>query len=153
MTYSSEAQACLDHRERFSVWSQVLSREELTGRCYFEVEWSVRDMVRVAVSYRDVGRKGYSDECGFGNNCKSWALQRMKDQLSFLFDGVQSAVSGPVQSRIGVFLDQGGSLSFYSVKHQTMRLLHKVQARFTQPLHVGVLIVWEKNTVSFPKLR
>ncbi|KAJ0069916.1 hypothetical protein NL108_016150 [Boleophthalmus pectinirostris] len=153
VTHTSEAQKYPEHSERFSVWSQVLSREELTGRCYFEVEWSVRDMVRIALSYRDIHRKGYSDQCGLGTNHVSWALQRMKDKLSFLSGGVQSEVPGPVGSRIGVYLDQSKGLSFYSVEAEDMTLLHRVHTSFTQPLLVGVLIVWEKNTVYFPELR
>uniref|UniRef100_A0AAX7UFF0 Tripartite motif-containing protein 16-like n=1 Tax=Astatotilapia calliptera TaxID=8154 RepID=A0AAX7UFF0_ASTCA len=29
-----------EHSDRFTFWYQVLSRESLTGRCYYEVEWS-----------------------------------------------------------------------------------------------------------------
>uniref|UniRef100_A0A3B3Z7B5 SPRY-associated domain-containing protein n=1 Tax=Periophthalmus magnuspinnatus TaxID=409849 RepID=A0A3B3Z7B5_9GOBI len=57
VTHTSKPQKYPDHSDRFSVWSQVLSREELTGLCYSEMEWSVRDMVRIALSYRDIRRK------------------------------------------------------------------------------------------------
>uniref|UniRef100_A0A8C6S9G0 TRIM8/14/16/25/29/45/65 coiled-coil region domain-containing protein n=1 Tax=Neogobius melanostomus TaxID=47308 RepID=A0A8C6S9G0_9GOBI len=42
-----------NHPDRFSVW-QVLSREELTGRCYWELEWS--GDVEVAAAYKDTER-------------------------------------------------------------------------------------------------
>uniref|UniRef100_A0A672Z7T0 B box-type domain-containing protein n=1 Tax=Sphaeramia orbicularis TaxID=375764 RepID=A0A672Z7T0_9TELE len=39
VTYMRQKQNCPDHPDRFSFWYQVLSRESLTGRCYWEVEW------------------------------------------------------------------------------------------------------------------
>ncbi|KAI4872601.1 hypothetical protein NFI96_007618, partial [Prochilodus magdalenae] len=44
-----------DHPERFDVY-QVLSRESLTGRCYWEAEWSGE--VYISVSYKSISRKG-----------------------------------------------------------------------------------------------
>uniref|UniRef100_A0A8C6LHW8 SPRY-associated domain-containing protein n=1 Tax=Nothobranchius furzeri TaxID=105023 RepID=A0A8C6LHW8_NOTFU len=44
-----------DHLDRFTSWCQVLSRESLTGCCYWEVEWSGRG-VSVAVSYKNISR-------------------------------------------------------------------------------------------------
>ncbi|KAL0201985.1 hypothetical protein M9458_000003, partial [Cirrhinus mrigala] len=46
-----------DHPERFDVLLQVLSAKSLTGRCYWEVEWSgyKADM---SVSYKGINRKG-----------------------------------------------------------------------------------------------
>ncbi|XP_055020124.1 tripartite motif-containing protein 16-like [Boleophthalmus pectinirostris] len=156
VTFMSEEQSYPDHPDRFSV-CQVLSRESLTGRCYWEVEWSVR-WARIAVSYRDIQRKGYSNECGFGNNDKSWALQCKSNSYSFWFNKVQSQVSGPVESRIGVYLDHSaGVLAFYSVSERTMSLLHRVQTKFTQPLYTGVWIGGGflsliGATAHFPKL-
>uniref|UniRef100_A0A3B5QXM5 B30.2/SPRY domain-containing protein n=1 Tax=Xiphophorus maculatus TaxID=8083 RepID=A0A3B5QXM5_XIPMA len=60
-----------DHPERFTGWSQVLSRESLTGRCYWEVEWS-QGGVEVAVSYKNISRTGRLDESKLGFNDKSW---------------------------------------------------------------------------------
>ncbi|PWA25077.1 hypothetical protein CCH79_00019074 [Gambusia affinis] len=48
-----------------------------------------------------------------------------------------SRAGGPVSSRLGVYLDhRAGLLSFYSVS-ETMTLIHRVQTRFTRPLHAG----------------
>uniref|UniRef100_A0A3B3ZQ22 B30.2/SPRY domain-containing protein n=1 Tax=Periophthalmus magnuspinnatus TaxID=409849 RepID=A0A3B3ZQ22_9GOBI len=138
VTGMSEDSSYPDHPDRFSFWWQVLSRESLTGRCYWEVEWSGR-WVYIAVSYREIQRKGNSDECGFGHNDKSWALVCDNTSPSFRFNKVQSQVSGPVGSRIGVYLDHSaGVLAFYSVSESTMSLLHRVQTRFTRPLYTGV---------------
>ncbi|KAI4897000.1 hypothetical protein NFI96_008860 [Prochilodus magdalenae] len=51
-----EEQPYPDHPERFDVWEQVLCRESLTGRCYWEAEWS--GDVHIAVTYKGIRRKG-----------------------------------------------------------------------------------------------
>ncbi|KAJ0011765.1 hypothetical protein NQD34_012740 [Periophthalmus magnuspinnatus] len=142
-----------DHPDRFTYWDQVLSRESLTGRCYWEVERSGH-WVRIAVSYRDIQREGNSTECGFGFNDKSWALECKSSSYSFRFNSVESQVSGPASSRIGVYLDyNAGVLSFYSISLSTMSLLHRVQTTFTQPLYAGVWNYWRPgDTAHFPKL-
>ncbi|XP_033842937.1 E3 ubiquitin/ISG15 ligase TRIM25-like [Periophthalmus magnuspinnatus] len=153
VTYMFEDQSYTDHPDRFSHLYQVLSRESLTGRCYWEVEWSGEWRVYIAVSYREIQRKGNSDECGFGDNDKSWALRCHKTSPLFLFNKVVSQVSGPVGSRIGVYLDHSaGVLAFYSVSESTMSLLHRVQTRFTRPLYTGVWI-GPGSTAHFPKLK
>ncbi|XP_053186431.1 tripartite motif-containing protein 16-like [Scomber japonicus] len=124
------------HPDRFTDERQVLSRESLPGRCYWEVEW--RREVKIAVSYKNISRKGWG--CGFGDNHKSWALYFDGKHCSFWFNGVSTPVSGPVSSKVGVYLDhKAGILSFYSVS-ETMTLLHRVQTTFTQPLYAGVCL-------------
>ncbi|XP_014833883.1 PREDICTED: tripartite motif-containing protein 16-like isoform X1 [Poecilia mexicana] len=126
-----------DHPERFIGWSQVLSRESLTGRCYWEVE-KRGGRVNVAVSYRNISRRGQSDESRLGSNDKSWALRCDRKDYTFWHNNVSTSIQSPVSSRIGVYLDHGaGILCFYSVS-ETMTLLHRVQTRFTQPLYAGV---------------
>ncbi|XP_015811526.3 tripartite motif-containing protein 16 [Nothobranchius furzeri] len=124
-----------DHPDRFTDFSQVLSRESLTGRCYWEVEWSGVGAY-VGVSYKNVSRSGR--ECGIGWNEKSWALDCGPDRYAFYHNDVSTSISGPDSSRVGVYLDhRAGLLSFYSVS-DTMTLLHRVQTTFTQPLHAGI---------------
>ncbi|PWA32149.1 hypothetical protein CCH79_00013368 [Gambusia affinis] len=53
-------------------WPQLLCSDGLTGRCYWEVEWS--GVVYVSVSYRGISRRGYRD-CMFGWNDQSWNLR------------------------------------------------------------------------------
>ncbi|XP_034404963.1 tripartite motif-containing protein 16-like [Cyclopterus lumpus] len=125
------------HPDRFTECDQVLSRESLTGRCYWEVEWRGGG-VCVAVSYKNIQREGGWNECEFGSNNKSWALRCLKNSLTFLHNKVQTLVSGPQSSRLGVYLDHtAGILSFYSVSG-TMTLLHRVQTTFTEPLYAGL---------------
>ncbi|XP_039636104.1 tripartite motif-containing protein 16-like [Perca fluviatilis] len=134
-TVMSEHQSYSSHPDRFIYWRQVLSRESLTGRCYWEVEMRAR--VYVAVAYKNISRAGGSDECLFGRNDKSWALHCNKS-YTFCFNNVQTPVSGPESSRVGLYLDHSaGILSFYSVS-TTMTLLHRVQTTFTQPLYAGL---------------
>ncbi|XP_078143683.1 E3 ubiquitin/ISG15 ligase TRIM25-like isoform X2 [Centroberyx gerrardi] len=132
-TRMEEEQLYSSHPDRFTECCQVLSRERLTGRCYWEVEWSGRE-VSIAVAYKDISRTG--DECEFGCNDKSWALDYFYNQ--FRHNNIKTPIPGPRSSRVGVYLDhRAGILSFYSVS-ETMTLLHRVQTTFTQPLYPGL---------------
>uniref|UniRef100_A0A673MHV5 Tripartite motif-containing protein 16-like n=1 Tax=Sinocyclocheilus rhinocerous TaxID=307959 RepID=A0A673MHV5_9TELE len=72
ITYTNKVQPYPDHPDRFDHWSQVLCRESVCGRCYWEVEWSGR--VDISVSYKSINRKGRGDESEFGCNDQSWSL-------------------------------------------------------------------------------
>uniref|UniRef100_A0A3B4FGK2 B30.2/SPRY domain-containing protein n=1 Tax=Pundamilia nyererei TaxID=303518 RepID=A0A3B4FGK2_9CICH len=138
-TRMEQQQSYSDHPDRFTAWCQVLSRENLTGRCYWEVEWRGR-AVCVAVAYKNISRAGISDECGFGWNDKSWALRCDTNSNKFFHNKVQTILSGPRSATIGVYLDhRAGILSFYSIS-ETMTLLHRVQTTFNQPLYAGVFL-------------
>ncbi|XP_014896401.1 tripartite motif-containing protein 16-like [Poecilia latipinna] len=136
-TLTKQKQSYMDHPDRFSSWIQVLSKESLTGCCYWEVEWGGRG-IEVAVSYPTISRAGNSYECAFGFNDNSWALRCDSSSYIFRNNKFETKIPGPVSSRIGVYLDhRAGILSFYSVSG-TMTLIHRVQTRFTQPLYVGI---------------
>ncbi|XP_042244989.1 tripartite motif-containing protein 16-like [Thunnus maccoyii] len=140
------------HPDRFTTCSQVLSRESLTGRCYWEVEWRGRDM-RVAVAYKNISRDGILYECAFGFNDKSWMLMCDTNSYTFWFNNISTRVSGPGSSRVGVYLDhRAGILSFYSVS-ETMTLLHRVQTTFTQPLYAGLWLCYQGDTAELCKLK
>ncbi|XP_028452633.1 tripartite motif-containing protein 16-like [Perca flavescens] len=139
-TLMSQHQSYSSHPDRFTNRCQVLSRESLTGCCYWEVER--RGGVYVAVAYKNIIRAGGSDESVFGQNDKSWALDCYDNSYTFWSNKVQTPVSGPGSSRVGVYLDHSaGILSFYSVS-ETMTLLHRVQTTFTQPLYAGLMVYW-----------
>ncbi|XP_072566785.1 tripartite motif-containing protein 16-like [Paramormyrops kingsleyae] len=136
VTWKREIQSHPDHQERFDSWTQVLCTESLTGCCYWEVEWSGR-WVGIAITYKGISRKGWSNNSGLGSNDKSWCLYCSGSRYSFLHNNVATAVSGPPSPRIGVYLDhRAGTLSFYSVS-DTVTLLHRVQTTFTEPLYPG----------------
>ncbi|KAM6947497.1 tripartite motif-containing protein 16-like [Lycodopsis pacificus] len=152
-TLMREQQSYSSHPDRFTTCRQVLSRESLTGRCYWEVEW--RGGVHVAVAYKNISRTGSSDECTFGFNDKSWMLQCVENGFTFWYNKIQTPVSGPQSSRVGVYLDHtAGILSFYSVS-ETMTLLHRVQTTFTQPLYagLGLFTFCYDDTAEFCKLK
>ncbi|KAM6919903.1 tripartite motif-containing protein 16 [Lycodopsis pacificus] len=139
VTFMKQQQSYSSHPDRFTGYGEVLSRESLTGCCYWEVEWRGGG-VYVAVSYKNISRTGDWDECVFGLNDKSWPLICNKNGYNFRYNDVQTPVSGPLSSRVGVYLDHSaGILSFYSIS-ETMTLLHRVQTTFTQPLYAGLCL-------------
>ncbi len=135
VTNMNKTQPYPDHLDRFNHWYQVLCRESVCGRCYWEVEWS--GGVEISVSYKSISRKGRGSECSFGRNDQSWCLT-CSGCFSFLHNYKWSFL--PVvssSSRIGVYVDHSeGTLSFYSVS-DTMTLIHRVHTTFTQPLYAG----------------
>ncbi|XP_060933479.1 tripartite motif-containing protein 16-like, partial [Limanda limanda] len=157
VTCMREDQSYSAHPDRFTGWRQVLSRESLTGRCYWEVEVEVEPgvigAVHIAVTYKNIRRAGRSLQCQFVSNDKSWSLYCGGDSYCFYYNRIKTPVSGPVSSRVGVYLDHSaGVLSFYSVS-DTMTLLHRVQTTFTQPLYAGVSVYWIGSTAEFCKLK
>ncbi|CAM4588915.1 unnamed protein product [Leuciscus chuanchicus] len=134
--YTDKVQRYPDHPDRFDGYPQMLCRESVCGRCYWEVEWS--GDVDISVSYKSISRKGEGDECRFGCNDQSWCLHCYDSGCSFWHNNIKSKL--PVvssSSRIGVYVDHSaGTLSFYSVS-DTMTLIHRVHTTFTQPLYPG----------------
>lgn len=141
VTVTRQAQSPPDHPERFDMMQQVLCKEALSGRCYWEVEQVSDYNSSIAVSYKNISRKGNSNEPSFEQNDKAWCLTCFKSKYFFRHNNKETEL--PVESsspRIGVYLDHGaGMLSFYSVS-ETMTLLHQVHTTFIQPLYAGFQI-------------
>ncbi|XP_052444785.1 tripartite motif-containing protein 16-like isoform X1 [Carassius gibelio] len=160
ITYTNTDQSYPDHPDRFDV-CQVLCRESVCGRCYWEIEWRGL-FVHISVSYKSIRRKGRGKECLFGYNDQSWSLECSQFSYSFIHNNIKTVL--PVEStsrrtgmysvddyddvrRIGVFVDHSaGTLSFYSVS-DTMSLIHTVQTTFTQPLYPG-FTAWSQSSVK-----
>ncbi|XP_049335205.1 tripartite motif-containing protein 16-like isoform X14 [Astyanax mexicanus] len=150
--FSDKVQSYSDHPERFDYFEQVLSKESVSGRCYWEVEWSSSGYVFISVSYKGISRKGDGNECWFGGNDQSWSLQT-SSPLSFWHNSTETKLSASPSSRIGVYVDHcAGTLSFYSVS-DTMTLLHTVHTTFTQPLYAGFWLFDVGSTMAlcYPK--
>ncbi|MCJ8740404.1 hypothetical protein PDJAM_G00058640 [Pangasius djambal] len=146
VTRSKTDKLSSDHPERFDSWPQVLCKESVYGRCYWEVEWNGMG-VDISVSYKQIRRKGESNECGFGYTNQSWSLQRYSSSVCFWHDNIKTDLGTPASSRIGVYVDHSaGTLSFYSVS-ETMTLLHRVHTTFTQPLYPGFKICYFYTTM------
>uniref|UniRef100_A0A8C9XG26 NACHT, LRR and PYD domains-containing protein 12-like n=1 Tax=Sander lucioperca TaxID=283035 RepID=A0A8C9XG26_SANLU len=137
VTLVEEDQSYPDHPERFDCWPQLLCRDGLTGRCYWEVER--RGGVDISVSYRGISRRGNSDDCGFGYNDQSWSLICSDDGYSVCHNNIRTSISSSsVSNRVAVYVDcPAGSLSFYSVSSDSLILLHTFNTTFTQPLYPG----------------
>ncbi|XP_042282312.1 NACHT, LRR and PYD domains-containing protein 12-like isoform X2 [Thunnus maccoyii] len=138
VTAVTEKQPYPEHPERFDYWEQLLCRDGLTGRCYWEVAWFGE--VLISVSYRGIRRKGNSTDCWFGGNNQSWSLRCS-------FDGGYSVwhnniviypPSSSVSNRVAVYVDcPAGTLSFYGVSSDTLIHLHTFNTTFTEPLYPG----------------
>ncbi|KAL4007358.1 hypothetical protein ACER0C_001210 [Sarotherodon galilaeus] len=142
----------LKKRDRFNIEQQVLSKESLIGPCYWEVEWK-GEGVSVAVSYKNEIRL---DQSAFGSNNTSWALECYNKSYKFKHNNITTPISGPLSSKVGVYVDpRGGILSFYSIS-DTMTLLYRLQTPFTAPLYAG-LWIWKSyltdTTATFNELK
>uniref|UniRef100_A0A3Q2PJL5 B30.2/SPRY domain-containing protein n=1 Tax=Fundulus heteroclitus TaxID=8078 RepID=A0A3Q2PJL5_FUNHE len=134
-----EEQPYPDHPERFE-WNQLLCKNGLTGRCYWEVEWSGR--VLVSVSYKRLTRRGLSSDCWFGGNELSWGLRCCDDVgYAVCHNNIMTVVPLPascLSHRIAVYLDfPAGTLSYYRISSDTLTHLHTFNATFTEPLYPG----------------
>ncbi|KAL0970575.1 hypothetical protein UPYG_G00243910 [Umbra pygmaea] len=143
VTWRKEKQSYPDQPERFENYEQVLCREGLTGRCYWEVEWTRRrreQWVYIAVTYKGINRRGWGDNCRIGYTDKSWSLKCDEDIYSAYHNNKRTLlpVTASESHRIGVYLDwPGGTLSFYRVSSDTLTHLYTFNTTFTEPLYPG----------------
>ncbi|XP_071250980.1 NLR family CARD domain-containing protein 3-like isoform X10 [Salvelinus alpinus] len=136
-----------DHPERFEIWKQVLCREGLTGRCYWEVEWSGRGAY-IAVTYKGISRKGVGNDCVIGLNDKSWTLLCCENRYTAWHNNNSNTIAVPSSSshRVGVFLDwPAGTLSFYRVSSDTLTHLYTFTSTFTEPLYPGFRFYYDTS--------
>ncbi|XP_029901755.1 protein NLRC3-like [Myripristis murdjan] len=147
VTSVEEEQPYPDHPERFDCWWQILCRDGLTGRCYWEVEWE--GWVHITVTYRGISRRGDGDDSRFGWNKNSWSLICFDKSFSVWHNNISTAIRVPASPhRVAVYLDwPAGSLSFYSVSSDTLIHLHTFTSTFTQPLYPA-FGVWLGSSVS-----
>ncbi|KAM3602906.1 uncharacterized protein V6R79_013216 [Siganus canaliculatus] len=142
-THMREEQPYPDHSERFDGWKQLLCRTGLTGRCYWEVEWTGR--VDIAVSYRGIRRKGDSDDSRFGGNDQSWSLRCFGGGYYVYHRNAETSIplttsssSSSSSGRVAVYVDcPAGILSFYRVSSDKLIHLHTFNSTFTEPLYPG----------------
>ncbi|XP_072518623.1 NLR family CARD domain-containing protein 3-like isoform X3 [Salminus brasiliensis] len=134
-----EEQSYPDHPERFEVWRQVMGRETVSGRCYWEAEWSGWG-ADVVLTYKTISRKGGGNNCGFGRNENSWMLTCCDGRYTAYHNNNRTVLQSPPSNckRIGAYVDYlAGTLSFYSVSSDTLTHLHTFNTTFTQPLYAG----------------
>ncbi|XP_034088117.1 LOW QUALITY PROTEIN: NLR family CARD domain-containing protein 3-like [Gymnodraco acuticeps] len=142
VTGVEEKQPYPDHPERFDYYPQLMCREALTGRCYWEVKW--RGEVDISVTYRGISRKGNRQDSVFGYNDQSWSLYCSGDGYDVINNKTvthtsSSSSSSSSSGRVAVYLDHpAGSLSFYRVSSDT--LIHTFRTTFTEPLYAGFAV-------------
>uniref|UniRef100_A0A8C1TV42 Tripartite motif-containing protein 16-like n=1 Tax=Cyprinus carpio TaxID=7962 RepID=A0A8C1TV42_CYPCA len=139
------------HPDRFDYWIEALCTESVSGRCYWEVEYSGNEGVHIAVAYKSIKRKGKSGGSRFGYNDQSWRLYCCNSSCSFRHNTIRTVLPVVSSRKIGVYVDHSaGTLSFLSVS-DTVSLIHRVQTTFTQPLYPGIGLQ-NKTTVKLCRL-
>ncbi|CDQ81227.1 unnamed protein product [Oncorhynchus mykiss] len=149
VTWRIEEQPYPDHPERFD-WKQVLCREGLTGRCYWEAEWSGRGAY-IGVTYKGISRKGSGNDSGIGWNDKSWSLFYSVKSFVAWHNDNPTTIDVPSSSshRVGVYLDwPAGTLSFYRVSSDSLTHLYTFYTTFTEPLYPGFHVWFDAASVS-----
>lgn len=139
MTRMNAAQSYPDNPERFTDWGQVLCEEGLTGRHYWEVEWT-GEWTGIGVAYKGISRKAKGNDCVLGYNDQSWSLRYCQGKYTVWYNKTDAAVSVPYfnSKRVGVFLNwSAGTLSFYAVSSHSMSHLHTFHTKFSEPLYPG----------------
>ncbi|XP_062319097.1 stonustoxin subunit beta-like [Osmerus eperlanus] len=149
VTWRREEQPYPDHPERFEDCAQVLCREGLSGRCYWEAEWSEGGRwVGIAVTYKGISRRGEGADCELGYNNKSWSLDCDGNSYSAWHNKKRTVIPAPPSSshRVGVYLDwPAGTLSFYTVSSDTLTHLHTFHSTFTEPLYPGFCVYYDSS--------
>ncbi|XP_046901972.1 stonustoxin subunit beta-like, partial [Hypomesus transpacificus] len=147
VTRRKEKQLYPDHPERFDYWPHVLCREGLSGRCYWEAEWSGEE-VHIAVTYKGISRRGRGYDCVLGDNNNSWSLKCSDYRHTAWHNNERTDIHVPPSSphRVGVYLDWlAGTLSFYTVSSDTLTHLHTFQSTFTEPLYPGFRVEFDSS--------
>nr|XP_020515907.1 neoverrucotoxin subunit alpha-like [Labrus bergylta] len=79
-----------DHPDRFDP-TALLCREGLTGRCYWEIEWT--GGVFISVSYRGISRKENNES---GRNDQSWSLSCRDNEDEVEYSVLHNNVETPI---------------------------------------------------------
>ncbi|KAI7800022.1 putative NACHT [Triplophysa rosa] len=148
VTCVEEEQSYPDHPERFLLFEQVMCKESLSERCYWEVEWN--GWSHISVTYKGIRRHG-GTFCRFGLNQISWNLYCCDSLYSAWhnFETTDIPALSPLCNKVGVYVDRcAGTLSFYAVS-DTHRLthLHTFHSTFTERLYAGFGL-YHGSTVS-----
>nr|BAM74460.1 hrtoxin-b subunit [Hypodytes rubripinnis] len=131
-----------NHPERFSHFQQVMCTKGLTGRHYWELEWSCS--VSAGVTYKGIGKNSSTSDSSLGYNEKSWVLEYSpKSGYQLIENGKKTrvSVSSPGFEQLGVYLDwPAGTLSFYMVSKAWVTHLHTIKTKFYEAVYPAFLI-------------
>ncbi|KAK9530901.1 hypothetical protein VZT92_012375 [Zoarces viviparus] len=144
-TYTSVWQGYTYRIDRFVFIPQVMCRESLTGRHYWEVEWD-QDItddknVLVGVAYPSIKASEMFMMSYFVTIAQSWTFGQYADggkhTLKAYNNGQVMEMAFPSGGCpiLGVYLDWlAGTLSFYKVSSDTLSHLYTFHATFTEPV-------------------
>ncbi|XP_041818730.1 neoverrucotoxin subunit alpha-like [Chelmon rostratus] len=142
------------HPERFDKQPQVLCKEGLTGRHYWEIEWSntSNDSVYGIAGYKGVERQGTGPMTELGCNDISWVFGKRSDEskLKAWYDnkGWECPLPSTGVRRVGVYLDwPAGTVSYYRVSSNTLSHLYTFRKTFTEPVYPGIWASRSNNYV------
>ncbi|XP_043958163.1 stonustoxin subunit beta-like [Gambusia affinis] len=149
-----DKQSYPDNHLRFQEVLQLMFKERLTKRHYWEMELNIdkgRDSA-AGVSYKGIHRKGNLNEWNtIGLNTMSWSLgwKWKNDQPIFYIQHNGNCAEKPIPktglSCVGVYLDwPAGSLSYYVVRGEKVDHIHTFHASFSEPVY-PCLKMWGGN--------
>ncbi|XP_070687252.1 NLR family CARD domain-containing protein 3-like [Pempheris klunzingeri] len=144
------AQPYPDGPERFTDWGQVLCKEGLSSRCYWEVEWT-GEWTGIGVAYKGISRKAKGNDSVLGYNDQSWTLRYCNGKYTVWYNKNDATISVPYfnSKRVGVFLDwPAGTLSFYAVSSIAMTHLHTFHTEFSEPLYPGFRLGFPHSSLT-----
>ncbi|XP_020772913.2 E3 ubiquitin/ISG15 ligase TRIM25-like [Boleophthalmus pectinirostris] len=134
------------HPARFTDVPQAVSKETLDDCSFWEVSLRRDNVITFGVAYKDIRRNGSdsdSDNCSFGKNNQSWALECFQrgQRCVFWHNGKGVEIQKGVFN-LCVFVDpRAGILSFYRRSFCDSSAgdhIYTLRTTFTQPLVAGV---------------
>ena len=151
-----EVQSYPDHPDRFDgSWPQLLCGNVLTGRCYWEVEWS--GDVDISVNSNTVRGRGDDADGPYGWIDQSCVLTCSDISYAVSHIGSPTVISfsdcSTASHRAAVYVDRpAGTLSFYRVSSDTLIHLHTFNTTFTEePLCAGFGFCSNGSSVTLQK--
>ncbi|XP_077386262.1 neoverrucotoxin subunit alpha-like [Festucalex cinctus] len=133
-----------NNSERFIDFEQVLCKEPLTGRHYWEVEFrgEVDFVVAYASTPRSTSEVGWNKH-SFADSKTSWGIYAGNSyllEMSFIYfiPYVSWQAYAPGVQKLGIYLDcPGGTLSFYAVSGETLKYYRTISQQFDNTLYAG----------------
>lgn len=133
VTFQTKKQPYPFHPERFDHSHQVLCRNGVTGRCYWEVEFT--GFPNFGVTYRGISRRG-TGESGLGQNNVSWVLCYSIDGTLEHNSESETCISLKNSTKVAIYLDwHAGYLSFYKFSSEGRKHIGSMYSRFKEPLY------------------
>ncbi|XP_057716510.1 tripartite motif-containing protein 16-like [Corythoichthys intestinalis] len=140
-----------EHPDRFEHWRQAMTSQSVyEGRHYARAELS-GEGAHIGVAYKSIERKCQESAGCVTHNDFSWCVGRTGRGFSAWHAGVETPLEVTSEERdvsgVGVYMDfRTGHVSFY-LASEPMRLLHKYNADFIEPLYVIAWLSKKENVV------